>query len=281
MSTVYLDGTFVPRDEARISVLDRGFVFGDGVYEVIPAYSGAPFRLEQHLARLAASLAAIEIPPPLAPEAWRDVIATVLTRNGGGDQSVYIQVTRGVAERDHAPPAGLRPTVLVMSKPMPVAVPAPVAAISRPDIRWQYCDIKTTALLANVMLRREAAAEGAYETILLRDGRLTEGAASNVFVVSAGHVRTPPRSNEILAGITRDLLLELLREAGVQVEEAQVSEAELRTADEIWITSSTREIVPVTMLDGAPVGAGVPGAMWRQATALYQACKSRFVAVAC
>lgn len=274
MSVVYLNGAYLDRDQARVSVLDRGFLFGDGVYEVIPAYAGRAFLLDRHLERLARSLAAVGIEPPLQRGQWRAIVDTVLTRNGGGDQSVYLQVTRGVAEREHVLSAPVPPTVLVMSRALPGGPPAPVRAVTRADLRWDRCDIKAIALLANVMLRQDAAAAGAYEAIMVRDGHLTEGAASNVFVVSAGRVCTPAHASELLAGITRDVLVELLRGAGVPVHEGVVSETQLHAADEIWLTSSTREVVPVIELDGRAIGGGHPGPRWRQAWQLYQACKA-------
>ncbi len=214
------------------------------------------------------------IEPPLQCGQWHAIVDTVLTRNGGGDQSVYVQVTRGVAEREHVLSAPVTPTVLVMSRALPGGPPAPVRAVTRADLRWDRCDIKAIALLANVMLRQDAAAAGAYEAIMVRDGHLTEGAASNVFVVSAGRVCTPAHSSELLAGITRDVLVELLRGAGVPVREGAVAEAQLHTADEIWLTSSTREVLPVIELDGRAIGGGRPGPRWRQAWQLYQACKA-------
>ncbi|MGE0384206.1 MAG: aminotransferase class IV [Gammaproteobacteria bacterium] len=278
MSLVYLNGEFLERGQARVPVLDRGFVFGDGVYEVIPVYAGMPFRFAEHLRRLGRSLDAVGIGfDPPGPD-WDEIVTTLIQANGGGDQSVYLQVTRGVAERDHVLAEAIAPTVLVMTKPLAPPAPLPVATITRDDFRWQRCDIKAIALLGNVLARREAAAAGAYEAIFLRDGLLTEGAASNVFVVSDGTVRTPPVSNHLLAGITRDLVLELLRGASIPVQEAAVTRASLEGAQEIWLTSSTREILPVSHLDGRQVGGGAPGPLWSRANALYQDCKRAFVA---
>jgi D-alanine transaminase len=280
MTTVYLNGTFEPLEEARISILDRGFLFGDGVYEVIPAYGGRLFRLEPHLERLQGSLDGIRLGNPLSREAWREVLEELLRRNRDpddprDDQSLYLQVTRGVApKRDHAFPAQERPTVLAMSNPIPA--PAPelaqrgVSAIRLPDSRWQHCHLKTITLLANVLSRQQALDAGAGEAILVRDGLANEGAASNLFVVSAGVLRTPPKSAKLLPGITRDLVLELARQHDIPCREEDIPAADLDQADEIWLTSSTREILPVTDLDGKPVGAGQPGPLWQRMTRLYQ-----------
>ena len=279
MAQAYLNGRFLPLEEACVPVLDRGFVFGDGVYEMIPAYGGRPFRLPQHLARLRRSLEAVRIPEPMDAAGWTDLLERLVAANGGGDQALYVQVTRGVARRDHAMPAGLAPTVFAMSSPLeppsPGLLEEGVAAVTREDIRWRLCHVKSTSLLANVLLRQAALDAGAQEAILLRDGHLTEGAASNVFAVLAGAVHTPPKSEELLPGITRDLVLELAREAGLPVHEAPVSAARLEAAEEIWLSSSTRELLPVTRLDGRPVGGGRPGPLWRRVHAAYQALKQR------
>lgn len=274
MSIVYLNGSFLPINKAQISVLDRGFMFGDSVYEIIPVYSGQLFRLEQHLQRLARSLEAIRLANPLTPLKWQQVLQRLVDENGAGDQSVYIQVTRGVAERDHVIPPNIVPTVFAMSKPMKCErAQTGIAAVTLIDFRWKRCDIKATTLLPNVLLRQEADDRGATEAILLRDGRVTEGAASNVFIVSGDLVKTPPKSHLLLPGITRDLVLELLASAGVPSKEAEIDEGELRCAGEIWVTSSMREIVPVVVLDGQPVGYGRPGPLWERAISLYQAYK--------
>ncbi|MEQ8660234.1 MAG: aminotransferase class IV [Gammaproteobacteria bacterium] len=258
MSVCYLNGEYLDLAEARVPVLDRGFIFGDAVYEVIPAPGGEPFGLDEHLERLAHSLAAVEIPPPLAPGAWRDCLAELLSRNGGGDLAIYLQVTRGVAERDHAFPANAAPTVFAMCKPLARNDGlAHVSAITLPDNRWGRCDIKSTSLLANVLLRNEAVRRGCYEALLVRDGRLTEGAASNVFVVHGTRVRTPPLGPALLAGVTRALLIGAMRETGLGVEERDIAADELPRADEIWLTSSSRDIVCVTRLDAAPIGDGM------------------------
>jgi D-alanine transaminase len=278
VAEVYFNGAFVPLEEARVSVMDRGFLFGDGVYEVIPAYDGHPRRLAAHLARLARSLEAIGLPDPVSPGEWRQVLGVLLA--GGGDRSVYIQVTRGAApERDHRFPAEVRPTVLAMARPMrPRRADlgeTGVAAVTRADQRWHRCDIKATALLAAVLVRQDAAEAGAEEAILVRDGRAVEGSSSNVFLVRDGAIDTPPLSPDLLAGVTRGLVLELAQEAGIPCRERDIRADELAGADELWITSSLREVLPVTRLDGNPVGPGVPGPLWGRMDALYQRYKER------
>jgi len=275
--TVYLNGQYLPLDEACVPVLDRGFIFGDGVYEVIPVYAGKPFRLAHHLQRLKNSMAAIRLDNPYSDEQWTDIIQCVIDANGDGDQSIYLQVTRGVASRDHRFPGATRPTVFVMSNPF---VPVPeeqlrngVKAVVLEDIRWQYCNIKSIALLPNILLRQQALDQGSAEAILLRNGEVTEGAASNVFIVRDGVVITPPKDECLLPGITRDLVVELAEANGIPVEERPISEAELQHADEIWLTSSTKEILPVTRLEDQPVGNGKPGPLWHRMYAIYQACK--------
>lgn len=270
----YLNGEFLPLDEARVSVLDRGFIFGDGVYEVIPAYGGRLFRLAQHLQRLDDSLAAVRIANPLDAAGWRDVLDKLVAQHGSDDQSLYLQVTRGVAKRDHRFPADTVPTAFVMSSPLAPLAPETLAhgvsAITLDDIRWQYCQIKAITLLANVLLRQQAIEGDAAEAILLRDGQVTEGAASNVFVVHDGAILTPPKDKRLLPGITRDLVVELAAANDMPCRETPVSEAVLQQAGEIWLTSSTREVVPVTRLDGATVGSGAPGPVWRRMYEVFQ-----------
>ncbi|MGD2082303.1 MAG: D-amino acid aminotransferase [Chromatiales bacterium] len=279
-SDVYLNGEFLPLERARVSVMDRGFLFGDGVYEVIPAYGGRLFRLDHHLRRLENSLAAIRMDSPLSDGQWETALQRLVSQYPGQDLGVYLQVTRGPAEkRDHAIPDSVHPTVFAMASP--IDPPAPglaergVAAVTLDDIRWQLCHIKATTLLANVLLRQQARDEDAIEAILVRDGEVTEGAASNLFIVSEGLVLTPPKGPHLLPGITRDLILELAAEEGLPCAEARIGIRQLETADEIWLTSSTREVLPVTRLNGAPVGAGVPGPLWRCMSELYQAYKVR------
>lgn len=276
---VYLNGEFLPAGEAKISVLDRGFIFGDGVYEVIPVYGGRLFRLPHHLERLDHSLEGIRLDNPLDHSHWQAVLEELVQRNGGGDQSLYLQITRGVAERDHSFPPGGEPTVFAMSKPVAEATTPlreGISAITVEDIRWKWCNIKAIALLPNILLRQQAVDSGAGEAIMLRDGFVTEGAASNIFIVNNGVVLTPPKSNLLLPGITRDLVVELCHDNGIPCVEGAISEQQLREADEIWITSSTKEIVPVTRLDGAPVGHGEAGARWQELIDLYQSYKRAF-----
>ncbi|MBI5617714.1 MAG: aminotransferase class IV [Gammaproteobacteria bacterium] len=276
MSLCYLNGEYLPLAEARVPVLDRGFIFGDGVYEVIPVFKRQPFRLGEHRARLARSLEAIGIRDPLDDAGWRALVERLVAGNAGEDQSLYVQVTRGVAPRNHAPPPDLVPTVFAMSTPLEMpADPAPVAAITLEDIRWSRCDIKAISLLANVMFREAATAAGAYEAILVRDGIVTEGAASNVFVVHGGRIRTAAHSPHILPGITRDLIVELLAGTPDAVREDPIPAALLVEAEEIWITSSTKELLAVTTLDGKPVADGKPGPVYRRIKAQFTAYREK------
>ncbi|MTW20255.1 D-amino acid aminotransferase [Allochromatium palmeri] len=280
MTELYLNGAFVPPESAHIPVMDRGFLFGDGVYEVIPSYGGYFLGLEPHLDRLEASLTAMRLDNPLTRDEWRAVLQRLIGEPPAPDQSVYLQVTRGVApERDHLCPEGVRPTVLAFAKPIKPRAAAiaeqGVACITRPDIRWLRGEIKSISLAAAVLMRREAADEDALETIMHRDGWVTEGAVSNVFVVAAEALMTPPKSQLLLSGITRELALILAREHGLDFVEQPVALDTLRAADEIWLSSSTREVLPVTQLDGAPVGDGHPGPLWQRMNAIYQDYKAR------
>ncbi len=281
---VYLNGKFMPIEEAHVPVLDRGFIFGDGVYEVIPVYSKHPFRLAEHLRRLQYSLDKVRIDNPMNDDGWTQLIGEVIQRNAGDDQSVYLQVTRGVAKRDHAFPKGVKPTVFMMSSPLvtpaPALVESGVACITAQDYRWLNCDIKSVSLLGNCLLRQLSVDAGATETILFRDGKLTEASASNVFVVRDGVLLTPPKDNLVLPGITYDVVLEIARAREFQVEVRAVDEAEVRSADEIWVTSSTKEVLAVTTLDGKPVGDGRPGPLFRRMHALYQQFKQDHVRTA-
>jgi D-alanine transaminase len=268
---VYLNGNFLPLEEARISVLDRGFIFGDGIYEVIPVYGGRLFRLPEHLQRLENSLQGIKLANPLTPPQWIETLETLVAHNHGGDQSLYLQITRGPAKREHNFPAQVTPTVFVMSEPLKTPPRSPgVKAITCMDTRWQRCDIKAITLLANVLLRQQAVEVGAVEAILIRDGYVMEGAASNVFIVHQGMAITPPKSQFILPGITRDLVLEVIQAAHLPCRETNIPVEQLYTAEEIWLTSSTREILPVITLDDKPVGPGRPGPVWSQVWQLYQ-----------
>jgi len=279
---VFLNGEFMPLEEARVPVLDRGFIFGDGVYEMIPAYSRIPFRLAEHFARLRASLAAVQMKDPYPESRWAQLIEQIIAANPWEDQSVYLQITRGVAPRDHSFKP-LEPTVFIMSgqltTPPATQVEAGVAAITQADFRWLRCDIKSISLLANCMLRTLATEAGCAETILIRDGCLTEASSSNVLVVMNGVVLVPPKSRLMLPGITYDVVLELLQAHGMAHQIRPVSETELRSAHEVWITSSSREVLAVTRLDGAPVGrgegAGVPGPVFRTIHRHYQEYKTK------
>jgi D-alanine transaminase len=277
MPTVHLNGQFLPLEEARVPVMDRGFLFGDGVYEVIPVYDRQLFRLEEHLSRLQDSLDGIRLANPHSVAEWTALIERIVRDAEWEDVGVYLQVTRGPGPRDHAFPREIRPTVFLM----PLELPAPpaelvangVAAITAEDIRWSRCDIKATALLANVLLRQLSVDAGCAETLLIRDGQLMEGSASSVFLVKDGVILAPPKTRLILPGITYDVALELADGAGLPHQVRPIAEAELRAADEIWITSSTKEILAVTRLDGQPVGDGRPGPLYRRMIALYQAYK--------
>ena len=276
---VFLNGRFLPLEQATVSVLDRGFIFGDGVYELIPVYSRAPFRMDEHLARLERSLAAVRIANPYARDKWRSIILELVAKQPWEDQGVYLQVTRGVAKRDHAFPAGVEPTVFAMSNPLVnpprELVEKGVAAVSAPDNRWLRCDIKSISLIGNVLLRQASADAGAAETILFRDGILTEASASNVFVAKNGVVLSPPKSNLILPGITYDVVVEIAQQLGLPLEFRDIREAEVRAADELWVTSSSKEILAVVELDGKPVGEGRPGPLFRRAWEGYQEFKRR------
>jgi len=276
MPLCFLDGEYLPLHEAKVSVLDRGFIFGDGVYEVVPVFAGRPFRLDAHLARLERSLTAIGIAPPLSRAAWTKVLERLVAHHGGGEHSLYLQITRGVAPRNHLPPPDPSPTVFAMCNPLvPVDWNTPVSAVLREDFRWTRCDIKSISLLANVLLRQEAAAAGAHEVILVREGLVTEGAASNVFIASGGRVRTPPLSKHLLPGVTRELLVELLADSADAVLETEITRAELLAADEVWLCSSGRELAPVSVVDGQRIGAHCPGPVFTRVAARYADCKRR------
>lgn len=279
---IYLNGQFMPIEEARVPVLDRGFIFGDGVYEVIPVYSRRPFRLREHLKRLQHSLDGIRLANPHSEEEWVRLIGELVELNEEEDQSLYLHVTRGVAKRDHAFPPGVVPTVFMMSNPLVTSTPeqmkslveSGVAVVSAADNRWLRCDIKAISLLPNVLLRQLAVDAGAAETLLLRDGFLTEGAASNIFVVRDNVLLAPPKDHLMLPGITYDVILELAAATSLRTEVRRISEHEVRTAQELWLTSSTKEVLAITHLDGQPVADGKPGQMFRQMHRLYQDYKN-------
>lgn len=273
-----LDDAQMPLTEARISPLDRSFLFADGVYEVIPVYDGRLFRFQAHAERLARSLAALRIPDPHSRSQWRERLEGLVNANGGGDQYVYLQVSRGhELGRNHVPPQGLKPTVFAYCAPWPHTPPEVftegLRCITTADTRWARCDIKSVALLANVLLRQHASEAGASEAILLRDGKLTEGSASTVHVVLGGELLTPPNSHRILPGTTRGVVVEIAQALGIPHRSEDISESQLRSADEIWLASATREVQPVTRLDERPVGTGLPGPLWQRVHARYQVLK--------
>ena len=277
--TVFLNGKLLPAAEATVSVLDRGFIFGDGVYELVPVYSRVPFRLDEHLARLERSLAETKIRNPHSRAQWRANIYRLIDAQPFEDQGVYFQVTRGVAKRDHAFPNDAEPTVFIMSNPLVnpprEQVEKGSAAVSAQDYRWLRCDIKVISLIGNVMLRQVSAEQGAAETILLRDGKLTEAAACNVFIVKRGVIQAPPKSNLILPGITYDVVVELARANGIALELRDVLESEVRAADEVFLTSSSKEVLAVVELDGKRIGDGRPGPVFRRMYQLYQEFKQK------
>lgn len=277
---VYLNGEYLPVERAQVSVMDRGFLFGDGVYEVVPVFGGRCFRIKEHLDRLDHSLRETGIPQPLTHAQWQVVFDTLIAANGGANQAIYLQVTRGpTAVREHKFPEHCTPTVFAMTRAlaaMPEQAPAPIAAISMPDIRWDRCDIKSTSLLGSVLMTQQALDAGAREAILLRDGLVLEGASSNVFAVLDGVLYTAPKDHHILAGITRDLIVELVQQRGLVFLEQALPVARLADASEIWISSSTREMVAVTQLDGKPVGNGQPGPVYQQVWDWYRAFRQNF-----
>jgi len=277
---VYLNGNFLPLAEAGVSPLDRGFLYGDGVYEVIPVYSRQPFRIDEHLNRLQATLDGIRLTNPLANQGWKDVVLALIKAAPWEDQSIYLQVTRGADDkRDHAfPPATVTPTAFAFASPL-LTTPAEVrargvAAITVPDLRWGRCDLKVVSLLANVLARQQAVEQGCAEALLIRDGLLKEGAASNIFVVRDSVLLAPPKTQLMLPGITYDVILELADTHGQALEIREISEMELRNADEVWMTSSTKEILAITRLDGLPVGNGKPGPFGEQMWQWYQDFKN-------
>ena len=276
--TVYLNGQFVALADAKISVLDRGFIYGDGVYEVVPVYRRRPFRMPHHLARLQYSLDGIRLVNPHASAQWQKLIADLIERQPFDDQAVYLQVTRGVAKRDHAFPAGVTPTVFMMSNPLVVPsreqVERGVAVVTAQDNRWLRCDLKTTSLLGNVLMRQLAVDHSAVETVMFRDGHLTEASASNVLIVRDGNVIAPPKDNLILPGITYDATLEVAKAAGVSLEVRAIPHAEAMSADEMWLSSSTKEVLAITTVDGRPFGGGKPGPVFRRVYDAFQQAKA-------
>lgn len=277
-AVVLLNGDLLPLSEARIPVLDRGFIFGDGIYEVIPMYNGKPFRGAQHLARLARSLAAIGILNPHTESEWLAQIDRVVQANGMSDQMIYMQVTRGVARRAHAFPKEVTPTVLIMTNPMALppaaSVEQGVACVTMEDRRWLNCQIKSTSLLGNVLAAQVAAEAGVTEAIQFRDGMLTEASASNVWVVKQGRVAAPPKDNLILEGIRYGLMEELCAAMDISFEARRITRDEVFGADEVMISSASKELLPVVSIDGKTIGAGKPGPVFQRLYAAYQAAKA-------
>ena len=273
---VYLNGEFLRLADAKVSVLDRGFIYGDGVYEVVPVYGRKPFRMPQHLARLARTLEGVRLADP-HPGRWPALIAELVARQPFDDQAVYLQITRGVAKRDHAFPAGVSPTVFMMSNPLALPsrdlVERGAAVVTAEDNRWLRCDLKTTSLIGNVLMRQYAADHDAIETVMFRDGYLTEASASNVLVVRNGTVIAPPKDNLILPGITYDATLEIAQAANVPLEVRPVSRDEAMGADEMWLSSSSKEVLAVTRVDGQPFASGEPGPVFRRVYEAFQARK--------
>ena len=284
-SLCFLNGDYLPLGEARVPVLDRGFIFGDGIYEVVPAYGRRLFRFDEHLARLNRSLTKVRIPLPAEREVWlercRRLVAASADATGNDDQVVYIQVTRGVAPRDHVMPAGITPTVFMMCNPLKPATPeqrhAGVACTTARDFRWERGDIKSTSLLGNVLARQMSADHGATETIMFRDGYLTEAAASNVWVVHEGALLGPPKSEHVLEGIRVELLRELCEECGIAYNLRPIAEADVHAADEVLLSSATKEVLAVTKIDGEAVGHGAlrgkPGPVYGRLFEAYQQAK--------
>jgi D-alanine transaminase len=273
MTIAFLNGDYLPLEEARISPLDRGFLFGDGIYEVVPVRGGRPIGFSLHYERMCSGLNAVEINLRWTLEQWREVCGNLVNKNGGGDLSVYIQVTRGAdSKRHHAYPVGISPTVFGFASEVTISPEVkPLKISSATDERWRHCNIKSTALLGNLIHFQKGQAEGKDETLLYNAaGEITEGSAANAFVVRDGVAATPPLDNQVLPGITRLMLLDMLRKDGsVQVEERVVTMEEAREADEIWLTSSSKDVAPVVELDGEPVGNGQPGPVWETAQRIF------------
>jgi len=265
---IFLNNDFIPLDQAKVSVLDRGFIFGDAIYEVIPVFCGKLFRFDEHLVRLNNSLSSVKINNPYSSEKWLSILQELITKNGSGTLSIYLQITRGVAPRNHTFPDDITPTVFIMANPLAALdntiLKNGVAIVTMDDIRWQYCQIKTTALIANILLRQQAYEKDAVEALLIRDGIVTEGAASNVFVIKDNTIYTPPKTNSVLPGITRDLVVELAIKLKLDIREENIPESLLESADEIWLTSSMKDILPVTKMNSRNVGSGAPGPLWNK-----------------
>lgn len=281
MNIVYLNGEFLPADEAKVSVFDRGFLFGDSVYEVIPFYQGVGFRLQAHLERLNHSLRAVRIKNE---GSWNEILDTLVRKNGGGNLSVYLQVTRGNAgKRSHAYDDSLEPTVFACCTPIKdvwgegAKSVVPLKAIVTEDLRWHRCDIKSTCLLPNILVLQQAKDEGVQEALFSRNDKLTEGSACNLFLVKRGVLYTPKRSSEILGGITRELVLELADKHAIQFQEVDIDYEQLLSADEVWVSSSTRGVVPVVEVDGQVIGDGHPGPIWQKMFEFFAAFQRKLM----
>jgi D-alanine transaminase len=275
----YLNGEFTPLNEARISPLDRGFLFADSVYEVLPAFDGRMFRFQEHFDRLARGLRETRIPSPHTHAEWHDILIELIRRNSRADMYLYVQVTRGAEfGRNHTFPAEVKPTVFAMASPLPTLDEEGrkngLAAITVEEFRWGRCDIKSTMLLANVLMKQQAADAGAQEAIIVRDNEVLEGASTSVFLVIDGVLITPPNSHRLLPGTTRDVALELAP-PDIPVEVRRVSVSELRRADEVWISAATRDVLPITLIDGAPVGDGKPGPRWHAISDAFSQMRNR------
>ncbi|MEM7401146.1 MAG: D-amino acid aminotransferase [Pseudomonadota bacterium] len=277
-SPAFLNGEYQPLNECKVSVLDRGFIFGDGIYELLPIYANKPFYLEQHLQRLVRSMEEIRIENPYTTEEWKAIIQNLIDRAEPDDLAVYIQVTRGMAPRDHVFPPGSKATVFAMANPLPLVsqeqLDNGVELITSEDIRWQRCDIKVISLLANILAKQDAVLASAVEAIMVRDGCALEGAASNLFVVRDGTVYTHPKDHLILPGITRDFIIELLNELNVECKQQSIPKDWLYSADEVWITSSTKEVLAATNIDQQIIANGKPGELWQKTYDLYQQKKA-------
>ncbi len=290
----YLNGTYTPLNEAKVSVLDRGFIFGDGIYEVVPVYAGKPFRFAQHMARLDRSLSEMRMTNPLSQAQWLDIAMNLIAKRSSNEVSrgldgagnaatkqnylIYFQITRGVALRDHAMPLGITPTVFGMCTVMQPASAAAraqgVACVTAHDFRWQKAHIKSTSLLGSVMSRQISVDAGAVETVMFRGDALSEAASSNVWVVKNGTVYGPPKDNLVLEGIRYGLMAELCQSQGIGFELQIITREQVLTCDELLLSSATKEVLPVTLLDGAPVGTGKPGPVYQQLYTAYQAAKA-------
>jgi D-alanine transaminase len=275
MSQCFLNGEFLPLAEAKISVLDRGFIFGDGVYEYVPIYGGKAYRLAEHLQRLTRTCQEIGLKNPYTDARWSEIVNQLAAMHGSHNQGIYWQVTRGVAKRDHSFPKDTEPTVFMMSNPLVSPTPEQVAqgvpAVTFPDVRWHRCDLKTISLMGNVLAKQYATEHNAAEVVMLRDGMVTEASTSNVFLVKNGEILSPPKDNLILPGITLCAVYDHAQALGLTLNVRPVTEAELWACDELWLSSSSKEVLAITSLDGKPVGTGQPGPVFKRMHASVRA----------